>query len=230
MAYQEGVRLFREGLYAEAKPFLQEPTDHHRFWLAKCELELGDSQRALELFHACCVTVPNAFLFIAKLTPEPERSLKLGAHLKDPDCAYELGLLYYSSAKPLRAVKYFNMVLNRCTTRNGEVFYALGALYLKTPNQRAKGIRFLECAVQEGYESATDLLEQITDLLHPLRDASLNVKELKKLAAEEASAANFFNLAMAETKLGETLLNLDKAAAVQHPKALSILKTVTEFV
>lgn len=230
MAYLEGLRLFREGLFAEAKQFLQEPTDHHRFFLAQCELGLGDSQRALELFHACALTVPKAYTFIAKLTSKPERYLKLGADLKDPDCAYELGLIYYSSAKPLRAVKYFNMVLDRCTTRNGEVFYALGALYLKTPNQRAKGIRFLECAVQEGYESATDLLDQINDVLRPLRDASLNVKEMKKLAAEEASAANFFNLAIAETKLGETLLNLDKAANMQHAQALSFLKTVAEFV
>lgn len=229
MSYTEALRLFREGLYAEAKPLLLEPSDHHRFMLAQCELFLGDSRRALELFHACSLTVPNAYTFIAKLTSEPELYLKRGAALKDPECAYELGLLYYGTSKPLRAVKYFNMVLDRCTTRNGEVFYALGALYLKTPKQRAKGVSFLECAVLEGYESATDLLEQLTDLLRPFRKGSL--KELKKLVAEEASADNHFALAMAtETKLGEAFLNLDKAAALQHAQALSLLKTVTEFV
>ena len=229
MSYTEALRLFRDGLYAEAKPLLLEPSDHHRFLLAQCELHLGDSQRALELFHACALTVPNAYAFIAKLTPEPERYLKLGAVLKDPECAYELGLLYYSSAKPLRAVKYFNMVLDRCTTRNGEVYYALGALFLKTPNQRSKGISFLECAVVEGYENATDLLEQMNDMLRPYRNTS-SLKELKKLVAEESSAANLFNLAMAENKLGATLLNLDKAAALHHPHALSLLKTISDCV
>ena len=230
MAYLEAIRLFREGLYAEAKHLLLEPNDHHRYWLAQCELNLGNSQRALELFHACALTVPNAYAFIAKLTLEPERWYKMGAKLKDADCAYELGLLYYSSEKPLRAVPYFHMVLDRCTTRNGEVYYALGALYLKTPNQRAKGVRFLDCAVQEGYESATDLLEQLSGVVQPYRTSS-SLKEMKKLLAEEESATNHFACAMVSgNKLADTFLHLDKAAALQHAQALSLLAMVTEFV
>jgi tetratricopeptide (TPR) repeat protein len=177
IVYQKGLALFDAGRYSDASIEFMKLADRPRsmYHLGLCCVQDGDRTGALSWFKQCLEDkggdygfCRNAYYHIGELT-ENTVHYKVGAKHGDAQCAYKYGIHLYHVDKDKdkdkdrrKAVRWLKKSITVAHPFRGDAFYALGAVYLQDAEKRLDGIKYIEAAVMEGCEAASDLLLQIS--------------------------------------------------------------------
>ena len=139
---------------------------------AQAEMRLGKKRSAIQLFKASIETsrggdflyCRRAYYFLGQLTGN-NYYYEDGARKGDLECAYKYAI-YLSSEKalPRTVVRWLKLAVAQPHALRGEAFYALGVNCLQN-NKEVDGIKYIETAVLESCEAASDFLLQISCLV-----------------------------------------------------------------
>ena len=148
--YKNAVVAFKNKQYATAKETFEQVHSEGYFYgtyfLAQCEIELGDVLRARELLETCAIRLPHAYYFLGNITGDVA-FYKKGADRNDCPSAYKFGLHLYHTA-PRGAGRYLKKAGSRPNEFRGEAFYAMGSLLLKQKKEKQikNAIQYLSVA------------------------------------------------------------------------------------
>ena len=252
--YKNAVVAFKNKQYGTAKETFEqihsEGFVYGTYFLARCEIELGDLPRARELLETCAIRIPHAYYFLGNITGNASY-YKKGADRNDCPSAYKYGLHLYHTA-PRGAGRYLKKAGGRTNEFRGDAFYAMGSLLLKLKKERQikSAFQYLSVASAEGCLPAVAMLKNVADAadvdefdtmecrtafsFFEEGDLSKCTVMLKRLMTDKKlKPSALYTFSMVElcqsSKQVQGAKYLQDAVLLKHPMALSFYEKITTF-